>query len=159
MGNSCHCTQLPGCDVVCNSYRNKHHYLLYQVILHHTPHHLLHVGCHRRILLVQRNSGLIWPAVLCELTANCMVKTAREKISGSLTVTIKKFLIPVCTNFYGSRLIYCDISQIVFSYKLSEQIWENKEKCVWWDIFVYHSFKMHSLQLSTPISLAFLIIY
>jgi hypothetical protein len=54
------------------------------------------------------------------LIANCMVKTARGKICGSLTIIIQKFLIPSGTNFYEARFIFCDISQILFSHKLSE---------------------------------------
>ena len=101
MGNFCHCTQLLGCDEACSSYHSRHHCLLYPAILHHTPHHLLHASCHRRILLALRNSALIWPAVLCELIANCRAKTSKETNCSSLIFIIENLLYAQTPFFKG----------------------------------------------------------
>lgn len=102
MGNFCHCTQLLGCDEVYSSYHSRHHCLQYPAILHHTPHHLPHASCHRRILLALRNSALIWPAVLCELIANCRAKTSKDTICSSLTFIIENLLNAQTPVFKGS---------------------------------------------------------
>jgi hypothetical protein len=94
MGNFCHCTQLPGYDATCSSCHSRHHCLQYPVILHHTLHLLPHAGCHRKIPPVQRSNALIWPEVLCELIANCMVKTATGRICSFVTFIIQNFFCP-----------------------------------------------------------------
>jgi len=137
MGNFCHCMQLLGCDEVCSSYHSRRHCLLYPAILHHTPHHLLHASCHRRILLALRNSALIWPAVLCELIANCRAKTSKQTICSSLTFIIEKSV--KCSEhqfLWGHFIPFLTLADL-FSYKCLEQIWQTRDKniCKVTDLF------------------------
>jgi len=141
MVNFCHCTQLLGCDVVCSSYRSRHHCLLYPAILHHTPHHLLHASCHRRILLALRNSALIWPAVLCELIANCRAKTSKETICSSLTFIMENLLYAQTPIFKGPLHTFCDNGCPFQLQTFRTYMANQRQKYLKRDRFIQHIFK------------------